>query len=254
MNEFDKYKKRGDIHWQEAFSRSPFKFNAVLRARYQVASDFLGETKNKVVLDIGAGDCALSSLFAKNGAKVLAVDSSSEGLEFGRAHFKRLGLAGKFILADVYRVPLLDATADAVVLADVIEHLDRPLDALKEARRLLRPGGCLVLTTPYRLREIPAPQHVREFYPAELRSLLAAAGFTVVEIKESHPVFWHALYTSRGPFLSRPFGKYLVNMAALWLNKNPFLRDSRRRGKNDIFTQIACRAIKNGQVSGSGGE
>jgi ubiquinone/menaquinone biosynthesis C-methylase UbiE len=241
---FDKYQEQNDIHWQEAFSRSIFKFNAYLRARYQLALGSLGNLKGKIVLDIGAGDCALASLVAQTAAKVIAIDNSSEGLEFGKSHFKQLGLKAEFLLADAYKIPLADKIADAVVSADLIEHLDRPEDHIKEVDRLLKPGGRFVITTPYRLSEIPAPYHVREFYPSELKNLLEKH-FIDIQIKESHHVFWYSLYTCREPVFHQPLAKYLINMMSLWFNKNPFLKDDSSRKKRDYFTQIICSCRKN---------
>lgn len=244
MSSFDKYQKRGDIHWQEAFSHSIFKFNAYLRARYDLALDFLGDVKGKTILDIGAGDCALTSLIAKKGAKVIAIDNEEEGLELGKKHFKKLSLKADFLLSDVYKILLVDGVADAIVSADVIEHLEHPETHIKEAARLLKSGGQFVITTPYRLSEKLAPHHVHEFYPSELKTLLKK-DFTDIQIKETHHIFWYSLYSfGRLPIIRRPLFKYLINIMSLWLGKNPFLKDDTDRKKKDFYTQIICSCRK----------
>jgi ubiquinone/menaquinone biosynthesis C-methylase UbiE len=64
-------------------------------------------------------------------------------------------------------------SVDAVVLADVIEHLDHPETILREARRILKPGGSLIMTTPIKKpRGSWDALHVREYTESSIRSLL----------------------------------------------------------------------------------
>ena len=88
-------------------------------------------------------------------------------------------------------LPLPSGSVDLVTCLAVIEHVERPETLLAEARRVLRDGGRLVLTTPsreakpvlelvVRLRLIDAAEildHKRYYAPRELRAALAAAGF-----------------------------------------------------------------------------
>ncbi len=231
-------------HWQEAFSKSIFKFNAYLKARYQNILDFLGnDLSDKVIVDLGAGDCALTSLILKKRANVIAVDNSSDFLAIGQ---KFLGEEKKIktVEADANNVPLEDNVADFVVSADVIEHLEDYQGHVDEIARLLKTGGKLILSTPYRLGEIPAPKHTKEFYPDELKSMLVK-DFENIEIKESHHIFWYSLYTfGRWPIFRRPIFKYLINILTLWFKKNPFLKDATRRGNKDYYTQITIQATR----------
>jgi SAM-dependent methyltransferase len=85
------------------------------------------------------------------------------------------------------RLPFAEGSFDAVVAAEVIEHIPEVEIALAEAARVLRPGGRLVVTVPYRetLRRIRCPEcgeefepngHVHSFDETRLESLLRGAG------------------------------------------------------------------------------
>jgi SAM-dependent methyltransferase len=77
--------------------------------------------------------------------------------------------------------PFADAEFDGVVLNEVIEHLYRDLDALREVHRILRPGGVLVVSVPTSRRQDRPPWHLRIHTQRTLTRLLGAAGFTVTE-------------------------------------------------------------------------
>jgi SAM-dependent methyltransferase len=82
-------------------------------------------------------------------------------------------------------LPLADAAVDVVVNFQVIEHLWDQAQFVAECRRVLRPGGLLLVSTPNRITFTPGsdtpvnPFHTRELNAAELTELLTEAGFTV---------------------------------------------------------------------------
>ncbi|MEX2608920.1 MAG: methyltransferase domain-containing protein, partial [Gemmatimonadota bacterium] len=100
-----------------------------------------------------------------------------------------------FVRADVVALPVAAGTADVVLAADLTEHLDDGTlgGLLAEARRVLRPGGQLVLYTPDRshlLERLRAagvlrdgdPSHIGMRSAAELAAVVRAAGFTVARV------------------------------------------------------------------------
>lgn len=246
---FDKYQKRGSLHWQEMTSRDIRKFNAFQQGRYDWLIRTAGDLQGKQVLDLGCGDGALSYLLAREGACVTGVDNEELGLKFARENLQKIDpgkrLRCQFVSASAYQLPFPGENFDLVFLCEVIEHLAEPVKMLAEARRVLKQGGKFLLTTPYRLREFPAdPNHVREYFPQEIKAMLAKY-FSQVEIRLTHHVFWYGLYTyAFRHFRNRQFGKWLINALTLWFGFNPFLIAYEKPTKQDVFTQILGIAKK----------
>jgi SAM-dependent methyltransferase len=92
------------------------------------------------VLDAGCGDGALAAAAAARPLRVIGLDAAVPMVEAARAH-------GSVVRGDVAALPVADASVDAVVTVNVLDHLDRPAAALHEARRVLRPGGLFVAGT-----------------------------------------------------------------------------------------------------------
>ena len=98
----------------------------------------LGLRGRCVVADVGAGTGALLAAIrsAAPAARVVAMDASP-----GMLRIARTRRGAQAVLADALAVPLASGTADDVVLAYVLFHLADPLAALREAARVIRPGG-----------------------------------------------------------------------------------------------------------------
>ncbi len=226
-------------------TRSLWRYNAFQAACYKLGLEALGDVRGKTVVDIGAGDGALSSQIVKRGANVTVIDNQQAGLDLAEKMLQQRGLTARFIKGDAGATTLPDNFADAVMCSELIEHLDRPESLVAEAFRILKPGGVFVVTTPHKLGEIPMSQfHVHEFFPTELRDLVAAK-FSDVTVKESHHIFWFSFYGYRFPMLRRlQLGKPIINMMALWFGFNPFLYDASKRCKRDYYSQLTLRAVK----------
>ena len=146
-------------------------------ARYTFAARL---ARGKRVLDAGCGAGYGSAALAEVAACVTGVDVAAEAIEFARAHYQAENLA--FEQASVTQLPFAEAAFDLVTAFEVIEHLADWRDFLKEASRVLAPGGQLVVSTPNRLYYTESrgvhganPFHVHEFefdeFLAELKSV-----------------------------------------------------------------------------------
>jgi SAM-dependent methyltransferase len=100
------------------------------------------------VLEAGCGTGAQTVILARNNpaARFTSVDISPASLEQARTAVTKAGLANVgFEQADIFRLPFPDSTFDGVFVCFVLEHLAKPLQALQELRRVLRPGGSITV-------------------------------------------------------------------------------------------------------------
>lgn len=143
-------------------------------------------------LDLGCGDGRLTAELKAE--RLVAADVSPVAL--GRAS-RRLPEATPVELRPDAPLPLEDASFDLVVCAETIEHVRDVQLFLSEARRVLRPGGTLAVTTPANgrltaLRSLllgweathdPLSSHLRSFTRRSLRRLLEEMGFELRSLR-----------------------------------------------------------------------
>jgi SAM-dependent methyltransferase len=136
------------------------------------------------VLDAGCGRSLFTEIRARWPFTIVAADVEHELLRERKASFPDV----RWVVAGALPLPFAEASFDAVFAGELIEHLVDPAQGLAEFRRVLRPGGTLILTTPNRLRlanvvdrsERPySPDHLSELSYDELRRLLPAQGFAI---------------------------------------------------------------------------
>jgi ArsR family transcriptional regulator len=97
-------------------------------------------------LDIGTGTGRVLELLAPRIRHGIGIDASKAMLALARARLARAGLSHCSVrLADMYRLPLADASIDLVVLQMVLHYAEQPESLIAEAARVLRPGGRLLV-------------------------------------------------------------------------------------------------------------
>lgn len=227
---FIKYQKRGAYHWPQYFGHI-FKIDCFLRGRYQLLVRLLKNyniSSESHLLEIGSGDGALSGLIYKTlGCMIEGVEPSAEGVRFSEEMFTKHQFKGRFKVAEGYSFDFADQQFDAIVLADVIEHIQYPDLMLQEIKRLLKPGGIVLITTPIRTSEYPEDKmHVQEFYPHQLINLCRPYFGNPQEIIYSHPVVWYELYTF-GNKINRSIFRFYCRFLDKIFGKNPFLKTAK---------------------------
>jgi ubiquinone/menaquinone biosynthesis C-methylase UbiE len=150
--------------------------------RFERTLDLLAPAHGERILEVGCGSGYHSRAIVERGAALTAVDVAERYVEQAASY---AGHAATFAVADAERLPFPDASFDKVLMAEVLEHLPNPDAALREAHRVLRPQGILVLTTPSRysplnlayalkrrVRRYRVNEHLHEWTPGALSRLL----------------------------------------------------------------------------------
>jgi ubiquinone/menaquinone biosynthesis C-methylase UbiE len=93
------------------------------------------------VLDLGCGQGIDVCEFARVGARVTGIDLTPRHIELALEHVEEFGVEATLLEGDVERLPFADSSFDRVVSNGVLHHTPDIEAALREARRVLRPGG-----------------------------------------------------------------------------------------------------------------
>lgn len=113
---------------------------------------------NLTLLDAGAGESQFKKYCSH--LKYIAQDfaqydgKGDTGLQTGNWDNSKLD-----IVSDIAAIPLPDASVDAIMCTEVFEHIPDPVAAVKEFKRLLKPGGYLLITAPFASITHFAPYH-----------------------------------------------------------------------------------------------
>jgi SAM-dependent methyltransferase len=99
----------------------------------------------KRVLDVGCGNGYVLERYARHGAEVCGIDLTETAIGLSRQRFALAGLRGEFRATDGDTVPYPDGQFDIVCSMGVLHHIEDPRPMLAEMRRVLRPGGELIL-------------------------------------------------------------------------------------------------------------
>lgn len=140
--------------------------------RYLLARELVA---GKTVLDVACGEGYGSHLMAAVAEHVTGVDIDADAVTHARQSYSRENL--EYHRGDCTEIPLPDASVDVVVSFETIEHHDRHQAMLADIKRVLRPGGLLIISSPdkHEYTDVPGyhnPYHVKELYHDEFVSLL----------------------------------------------------------------------------------
>jgi 2-polyprenyl-3-methyl-5-hydroxy-6-metoxy-1,4-benzoquinol methylase len=151
----------------------------------------LGDRPKGRLLDVGCGSGRFLQVMQKAGWDVLGVDPDEAAVERARVVFGVPAISG-----DLLQLELPADSFDAVTLSHVIEHALHPIDLLKACHRLLKPRGCLALSTPnaaawgHRLfgrhwNQLDVPRHLHLFSSEGVARVLAESGFVQIVVRST---------------------------------------------------------------------
>lgn len=157
-------------------------------ARYVFAARLC---RNKKVLDVGCGAGYGTAQLAQEAYFTVGVDLAADALVYAASHYSRPNLV--FLPASCTALPFRAQSFDLVASFEVIEHIVEWREMIEEARRVLRPDGQFIVSTPNALyyREAraqagPNPYHYHEFEFNEFREVLEAVFPSVTLFLQNH--------------------------------------------------------------------
>ncbi len=202
-NPLDKHGRFFDV-WSNWYRLTPFGLE--LRRIQRVALERLRAVKGQKVLDLGCGPADGASWLRQKGIDAIGLDYSFGMLEKAR---RDRALAGRLTRGDAGHLPFKDGAFDKLVCTNSFHHYPDHVRALTEMRRVLKPGGLLVLVDPRqdhffgRLaiewveEKVFGLKEVRIFGLDEWNLLLRSAGFSSVRAEAGpawQPVAWGEVF------------------------------------------------------------
>lgn len=180
--------------WSKFYRLGPF--GRELRRIQRMALERLRVVPGQVVLDLGCGPGDGAARLASTGAHAIGLDYSQGMLETAR---KEPTLAGRLSRGDAGRLPFKDASFDKLVCTNSFHHYPDHFKALCEMRRVLKPGGLMVLVDPRR-------DHLFGWAAIDL---MENAVFGLEEVRIFSVTQWHRLLGQAG------FSEYRVDRGSL---------------------------------------
>jgi SAM-dependent methyltransferase len=185
---YAEYRVVEDVHWWFVGRR---------RILLQVLDQYIGKDHGhgKRILDVGCGTGTMLTYLGSYG-KAEGVDIDEEAVGYCRER----GLVD-VSLGEAATLPFPDGTFDLVTGLDVIEHLDDDVGALREMRRVLHPGGHVLVTVPaHRFMwgdQDEVNMHKRRYVAGEIRDRLNSTGFEVVRVSYINAFMFAPIATIR---------------------------------------------------------
>ncbi len=134
----------------------------------------------KVILDVGCGSGWVANTFLRKNIRVISLDISVTNPKKVRELYP--SSIHNPLVADSFHLPLKSNSVDCVIASEIIEHVIKPSDFVNELLRVVKEGGRLVLSTPYKEKikyylcihcnkKTPANGHLHSFDEKKLESL-----------------------------------------------------------------------------------
>lgn len=177
----DYWKKQDDL--EDAYSNEDRLIDALLAQL---------DPAGKRILEVGGGSGRDSIRLAKMGAEVTVIDYVRSSLDVVARNAEKHGAVITLAHGDALAMPFADGTFDVVFHQGLLEHFRDPGPLLRENRRVLKPGGLVLIDVPQRWHIYTAMKHVliamnrwfagweTEFSIGQLTRIVEAEGFQVI--------------------------------------------------------------------------
>ncbi|MGH2665075.1 class I SAM-dependent methyltransferase [Flavobacterium sp.] len=141
--------------------------------RYAIISKYV---EGKVVLDIASGEGYGTNLISKKAKFVYGVDIDAQSVADAKHKYQKENI--EFLVGSTDAIPLQDGSVDVLISYETIEHHDRHEEMMQEVKRVLKPGGIHIISTPDKYfysdkRNFKNKFHVKELYKNEFVELLS---------------------------------------------------------------------------------
>ncbi|MEZ5818603.1 MAG: metalloregulator ArsR/SmtB family transcription factor [Hyphomicrobiaceae bacterium] len=152
----------------------------------------LGEGPFGLLVDLGTGTGRMLELLAGRYDRAVGFDLNHTMLAYARSKLEETGIRDASVRhGDLYEVSLPDGTANAVIMHQVLHFLTEPAQAIREAARILAPGGCLIIVdfAPHQmefLRETFAHERLG-FSKSQIAQWLSEAGLQLADASDLVP-------------------------------------------------------------------
>jgi ubiquinone/menaquinone biosynthesis C-methylase UbiE len=188
------FRIRSGLYRGYMFANSiPSAFLGLNAARKQIQHMFLDDRPPGKLLDVGCGSGVFLHRMYQLGWSATGLDFDAKAIENARIKY---GTDLTVIHSDLAGAKFADDSFDAVTMSHVIEHALEPITLIAECRRVLKPGGRLVVTTPNiqskghrKFRDcwwgLDSPRHLQVFSLAALQDCAHKAGFERVTASTS---------------------------------------------------------------------
>lgn len=224
--------------------------------RYAIALDY---AKDKLILDIACGEGYGSNLLSNIASFVHGVDIDNTTIENAKKKYIKSNLA--FLEGSTSQIPLGSSSVDVVVSFETIEHHNEHDQMLKEIKRVMRPDGILIISSPEKYTKEPWNKyHVKELTNVEFQSLILENFKNATFL--SQKIFLGSIVTTQTSN-SNLFNEYSGNFNSLIRNNKlvnpvfnicfasdsalPEIGNSIYDGKDDIFENYT-KPFKNSRI------
>jgi ubiquinone/menaquinone biosynthesis C-methylase UbiE len=139
------------------------------------------QSGGKQILDIGFGFGLITFMFDKTDS-IAGIEIAQSAIDYATRRAAELGYHNaRFLRYDGEgNIPLSDGTFDLIICSHVLEHVPDDHFLLKEMKRMLKPGGVVLLNVPVNEEHFPDPRHMRKYTERGFLDELQMEGFTPV--------------------------------------------------------------------------